>query len=430
MTSKIESRFGDIRTLDVNFLNINQESTSVKWNPSKKNSDIKMLNGTVTAKLASNKSGAKAILSNIAYTVGTSVDAVVFNVHHGSKIHVGLATVDRNLSSLAVGTDLLSKSFELSSATQIKMTLSRTLVSTGPDVYTSALTFLHNGTTTQLSASGYGGQIMYPWLSDDTGGTGFSVSLSKVSVLKSYIREDGSAVFSTVTDGGVSRPIVFETGSDQVIFDNVGFTGIPSITYDTVETSTAVANGIDTFDMTLRVAHSSAPGLSNPGVLIGQNGKLTTPEGASAPYIESPSASLILRQNGGVDVTIDVAGAVVVPSTLTAASIVSATLQPVAGNNVSVLEGSGKGVIIQDATGDVYVSDRIAVGDTGGLTSASVLANFNSSGQNKALVIPTVADVTIGTIPTLQQVTGMIVYSIADDKFMGFKPSGWVDLSV
>jgi hypothetical protein len=426
----VDVREGKIHTLDVNYLNINQDSTSVKWNPAKKNSDIFMLNGIKTAKLSANKSGEKGILGNISYIIGTDVDAIVYVVHQGSVINIGLATSTRSLSSLASGTDLISQQFSVTRDTTITMTLSRTLVSTLPNVYNSTLLFKQDEKTIAVDVTAFNGQVMYPWLSDDSNGTGFSVSLSKVSALKTYIRDDGSIIFSSVNESGVSRPIIFKTGDDQVIFDNVGFSSVPSITYDIVETSTAVANGIDAFDMTLRVAHTSAPGTSNPGVTIGQNALFTSPEGISSPYIESPTADLILRRSGGSNVTVTVAGAMVLPGTLTTTRIISNTLQPPVGNNVSVLEGSGKGLIIQDITGDSYFSDRLAVGDGGNLTSANVLASFNTTTHDQALVIPTVTDVTISTIPILQQVTGMIVYSIADDKFMGFKPSGWVDLSV
>lgn len=425
-TRGISARMGNIDTLDVNTLNINQSTTSVKWDPSKKHPDIQLLNGTNTAKLASGKSGSKAIMANIAYTIGTSIDTISFKIHQGSTIRVGLAESSRTLSSVDPGTDLISHAFNVVKDTVVKMTLSWTLVSSG--VYSSSVTFEYEGTVIVVDSTGYNSQVMYPWFSDDSG-TGFSVSVSRVSVLKVYVRDDGGVVFSTVSDGDVSRPIIFETGSDQTVFDNVGFSSIPSITYDVVETSTAMANGAGVFDMTLRVAHPSAPGISNPGVTIGQDAKFTTPLGISAPYLESPS-TLILRQSGGADVTIDAAGDLVLPGTVTASSVISATMQGVPNTHVSVLESSGKGIVIQDVTGEVYISDRLSVGDSGHLTSPAVLANFNTTAQNSAIVVPVLPDVTTNTIPGANLVLGMVCYSVADAKFMGFAAAGWVGLSI
>lgn len=225
MTTHLIAQQATIRTLDTNFLNINQKVTTVKWNPSKKHPDIFLLNTAETAKLVNGKSGEKAVLSNITYIPGMTIDTVKYCIHQGSVIHVGIATTARDLTTLAPSTNLASMKFNVTHDTTLTMSLSRTLVSSGPDVYSSKLMFVYKGITTYLDVTGYTGQIMFPWLSDDTNGTGFSVSLARVTVMRTFVRENGDIVFTTIDEGGVSRPIVFETGSSATIFDNLELTG-------------------------------------------------------------------------------------------------------------------------------------------------------------------------------------------------------------
>lgn len=432
MTSHLRAQLATIRTIDTNFLNINQESTNAKWNPAAKHPDIEMLNGTDTAKLVNGKSGTKGILGNVPYVPGTTQDTVKYCIHQGSVIHVGIATATRDLTTLAPGTTLASQRFEVTHDTTLTMSLRRTLVSTSPDVYSSRLTFIYKGVTTYLDVTGYTGQIMYPWLSDDSEGTGFSVSLARVTVLKSFVRENGDVVFSTIDEGGISRRIVFETGDSDTTFDNLGFSGgIPSINFDILETSSTAANTISSFDMKIRVKHTAAPGLENPAVIINEAAKLTAPGGLEAPELLATISPLNLGVVGGVPVTVDSAGEIVTPASVTTLSVLTNLVQPaVAGAPFQLFENSGRGITVEDVTGNVALSHTLTVGNAGAITNGSVLASFGDAGLNKALVIPTVQNVLITTIPVTNQVVGMIVYSIDDDKFMGFKPSGWTDLSV
>lgn len=426
--SSIEAQNANIKTIDTNVLNINQSVTSVKWNPSKKHTDINLLNSTQTAKLDSRSAGFKGILGNTAYTIGVSVDTLKFDIHRGSELYFGLAVDDKDLTSVDTDTKGIAQLFTVSANTILTMSLTRKLVSTSPDVYESKLTYIYEGKTTEIDITPYTGSVMYPWLADNNS-TGFSVDISKTTVLKTYIDTNGDVVFSTVDSSGVSRPMRFETGSNDATFDNLGFSGLPSITYDIVETSTAAENGVTSFNMELRVQHPSSPGLSNPGVLISEGAKITS-NGIDTSFVESSSGSLILRETGGADVTIDSAGAITTPSSIEALNLTSNLLQASGVPGLQLLENSGNGILIEDGTGDVVMSGRLSVGDGGDLTSDSVVASFATTSLDQALVIPTVQNVTVGTIPALQQVTGMIVYSIDDNKFMGFKSGGWVDLSV
>lgn len=428
--SSIEGQFANIKTIVTNELNIGQSTTDVKWNPSRRHPDISLLNAGVTAKLNSVLSKSKAILANKAYTVGVNTDTIKFDIHRGSSLYFGLATDDRNLTSLILDNSAVGKRFDVEANTILKMNISRTLVSTSPDVYSTKLRYEYKGVISEVNTDSYNSLVMYPWMADDIKGNGFSVEISRNSVLKSYIDGNGDVVFSTVDDSGISRPIRFETGSNETIFDNLGFSGLPSITYDILESSTAAESGVSNFNMQLRVRHPSAPGLSNPGVLISESAKITTTGGVDSVFIENSSGPLIIRESGGVDVTIDSTGLIFTPGAISAISMTSNSVSSNSGNPLSLTENGGLGITVEDLTGDVTLSNRLSVGNGGNLTSDSVLASFNTNTQNQALVLPTVSDVTVNTIPALQQVIGMIVYSIADNKFMGFTSGGWVGLSI
>jgi hypothetical protein len=291
--------------------------------------------------------------------------------------------------------------------------------------------FVYNGITKYIDVTGYTGQIMYPWLSDDTNGTGFSVSLARVTVMKTFVRENGDVVFTTIDEGGVSRPIFFETGISPTVFNSIGFTGgIPDIKFDVVETSNSAINTISNFNMELRVSHPTA-GLNNPGVLISEAAMLTASGGLTAPEVLAAVSPLSLGVGAGALITIDTAGEIVIPASVNTLSVKTTLVQPdVAGAPLRLFEKSGRGITVDDVTGKVGLSHTLTVGSAGTITNGSVLASFGDTGLNKAFVIPTVQNVLISTIPAANQVVGMIVYSIDDDKFMGYKPSGWTDLSV
>ena len=169
MTSHLRAQQATIRTIDTNFLNINQELTSVRWNPAKRHPDIFLLNSTETAKLVDGKSGAKAILGNVSYTIGTDTDSIKYCVHQGSVIHVGFATSARDLSSLAPSTDLISEKYDITHDTFMTLSLGLTM-----------LTITYGNVKRVVDITGYTGLVMSPWLSDDTNGTGFSVSIATV----------------------------------------------------------------------------------------------------------------------------------------------------------------------------------------------------------------------------------------------------------
>jgi hypothetical protein len=428
MTAVISSQSAIIRKIDTNFLNINQVSTTTKWNPAKKHPDIYLLNGADTAKLARGKSGIKAIISNSPYVPGTTQDTVKYCIHTGGIIHVGIATATRDLYSLDPGTDLASQKFIVNNDTTLTMSISRIYIS--PGVYSSMLVFMYNGVKSSINITGYNGQVMYPWLSNDSDGMGFSVSLSRVTVLKSFIRENGDVVFTTIDDGGNSRPIVFETGDSPTVFDNLGFSGLPSIKFDFIESAQSAIAGFDTFDMEIRVSHPTN-GLSNPGVIINENAKLTAPGGLQAPELISSINPMKLSISGGQPVTIDIAGTIITPGSVYTLSAQTNLVKPsTAGSPLELTEFTGRGIAIEDVTGNVMISNTLTVGDAGSIVNNSVIASFGDTLLNKAIVVPRINDTTINTIPISNTVIGMIAYNNATGKFVGYTSNlVWVDLN-
>lgn len=169
-------------------LKVVPSTTSLTWDSTKRQSDIVMLNASKTAKLVSGKAGAKAVLGKTGYLIGTATANFTFEIHSGKTLHVGLAENTRNLASLAAGTDLASIMLS-----DIKSDTDATFVLT-----TTALTITYNGRTTSTSLTGYTGKTMYPWLSDDTNGNGFSVSIALTILLT--IQSNGNDQF--VIDAG------------------------------------------------------------------------------------------------------------------------------------------------------------------------------------------------------------------------------------
>jgi hypothetical protein len=220
MTLELKAPLATIRTIDTNFLNINQEFTTTKWNLSIKHPDIFLLDNASTAKLNDSKSGSKAIIGNIAFIPGTTQDTVKYKIHQGSIIHIGIATSSRDLTSLEPGTDLASLKLDVKPNTTLMMTIKKKRTSAG---VSSSLVFKYNDKITTINTTGYTGQNMYPWLSDDIDGTGFSVSISRSTIFKTFVRDDGAVIFTTINESGDSRPIIFETGENSTTFDNIGF---------------------------------------------------------------------------------------------------------------------------------------------------------------------------------------------------------------
>lgn len=424
MSSGIESQLATIRTIDTNFLNINQESTEVKWDPSKKSPDVYILNAGDTAKLSTGATGYNAILGNKAYIPGTSQDTIKYKIHQGGVLHIGLASADRDLSTIEPGTNLASVTFETKDDTFISMSINK-VDRTPPFNNTSTLDFDYGGKKSSLDISGYYGQTMYPWLSNNGDGERFSVSLSRVTVMRSFIRKDGAVIFTTVDSSGNSRPIIFDTGTSPTTFNNIGFAGgVPNFNFDIVETAT-VSN--PSFSMQLRVK-SPEDSSDNPSISISEIANLTAPGGLLSPNVLSPSTVLTLGTSVGAKITVDTAGGIATPASIDALSIKTNLVKPkTSGSSLELFEFSGKGITVEDVSGDVSIDSTLTVGNSA-TNNYSVMVSFGDSNLDKAMVVPSINNTS--SIPSVNEVVGMIAYNNTTGKFVGYTGSGWVDLNV
>lgn len=265
---------------------------------------------------------------------------------------------------------------------------------------------------------------MYPWVSDaKTGGTGFSVSIIKTSRLSVYIAENGTVVFETSADGGVDRPIKFDTGSAPIEFTGGGLitaTGIIQAgsgvfaskdATDSVFLHTASGVGLEINDpngvlfldqgdilsrpglnlnflegSTSKGIHVSAaeggkllvdngikPGLStdleltnwstNGGIAIkNANGELVLNTNDSTyGIISTDKPSMALRQNDfGKQVVINFNGDLIMEEDST--FFCDIHYSTAVGNDVSILaSGVSKGIRIDGTTGDTYVQEKLDV---------------------------------------------------------------------
>jgi hypothetical protein len=340
----------DIGQIDTGLLQVNQENTDLRWNPIKKHADIQLLNAAITAKLNATKSGEKAILAKKGYLIGTASESLTYVIHQGARVHVGLAELSRDLSTNADGDDLVSTVVTPGADNTVKFEITPT-----------ELTVTHNNKTTTLDLVPHAGKTMYPWLSDDKDDSGgFSVSINRVSRLSIYIDTNGTVVFETNADGGVDRPIKFDTGSAPL-----EFTGGQLIT-DTVH-----------------------------NVVESQSG-----------------TTLILRENGGVDVTIDAAGTLTTPGVVNALSMVTSSVESAAlalnstAGNTSVtttggnilLKAGGAGLQIADTTGVITCDTTLITPNTVTTnvlgTSGIALNIIEQSGGNGIHIADTTGNLT------------------------------------
>lgn len=344
MSQTIVAKEAEITLIDTCRLQVNQEVTDLRWDNVKKHPDIQLLNSVVTAKLVSQKSGTKAILSKKGYLIGTDSESLTYKIHQGSKIHVGFAENTRELDNLQVASDLVSTPITITNDENLKMTLAP-----------GELTITHGGTSVVLDLTPHVGKTMYPWLSDAVGGTGFSVSIIKTSRLSIYIAENGTVVFKTTADGGVDRPIKFDTGVSPVEFTGGGL--ITDTVHDIVESTLGTP-------LTLRE-------IGGADVVINSFGDLDTPGEISTakvvtPAVEAPvAADLVLTNNGGGGLTIDSGTSVgTFTANVAATGFVSDSFTSTSGNGLDLVElDSGLGIHIDTApnSGDVSMDTKLNV---------------------------------------------------------------------
>jgi hypothetical protein len=225
MAQSVVYKQSDIGLINTDKLQINSTAKTTLWQTTKRNPDTELLNGAVTVRLPSTKNGSKGILGNQLLTVGTSLEKYKFKVHSGTVIHVGIAEVTRDLYSVTPGPDLASKMLTVKQDDTVFMELTST-----------TLQITHNGITKGFSLSAYSGKVMYPWISGDVTGNGYSVSIFKDGLASLSVDHfTGSVVLQTFSNNGADRPLKIDTGSAAT-----ELTGGLTLTGGTLPSSAAV----------------------------------------------------------------------------------------------------------------------------------------------------------------------------------------------
>jgi hypothetical protein len=392
----------DITVIDTEILNVNQGKTSLLWSATKRASGVSLAGGNATAKLRNGTAGTLGILGNTGYVIGTDTDKIEYNINSGSTMHVGIAQITRDLTSITPGSDLASLAItSVGNGTVLTMCIT-----------TTALIITYNSSTTSISLTGYTGLTMYPWLANADDGVGFSVSISKISALKISVDTNGDILFDTVDSSGMSQPIRFNTGSSTVSFS--GAVGLSAPTQlDTVETTNPVT------PLTLKVNGSAN------AIVIDTTGGLTMPGILTAPALESDGTDLLLSRQGGIAVSVDIAGNLTTTGVLTGGSAIANSLASVVGNNLQLGESTGLGLQVEDVTGIVSIDNELRVGDAAGVNAYS-LASFGASTADKCIIVPSIAN----TAAIISTFPGMIALNTATGRFVGYTGTSWQELSL
>jgi hypothetical protein len=206
MAQSVVYRQADIGLINTDKLQINSTAKTTMWQNIKRHPDTELLNGAVTVRLPFTKNGSKGILGNQLLTVGSSLEKYKFKVHAGTVIHVGIAEITRNLDSVTPGPDLASKMLTVTQDDTVFMELTST-----------TLQITHKGIITGFPLSDYTGKTMYPWISGDVTGNGYSVSIFKDGLACLYVDHfTGSVVLQTFSNNGSDRPLKIDTGSSAI----------------------------------------------------------------------------------------------------------------------------------------------------------------------------------------------------------------------
>lgn len=357
MSQSISSNFADINQVDTNRLQVNQESTDLRWDTRLSHPDIIILNSGATVKLPTKLSGTKGVLGTTGYLIGTATESISYKINQGSVIHVGFAEESRDLSSVTASTDLVSKQLSVTADTIVYLDLSAT-----------ELKITYNSTTTSIDLTTYAGKTMYPWLSDDEETGGMSVTIHKTVRLSVYVNTEGKVVFETSSSNGVDRPIKFDTGSASLEF--TGGQLISDTIHNVIESDPGtpmVLRETGGSDVTINASGT----VTATGDIICTNVESDSVSGTSTLSLSSGGGNATLSSTGG-DIVLHADGAgvsiasttgdVTFDSTATATSFVSDSIQSTLGGNLTLYEQTGGGgLIIANATSNAQFSADLAV---------------------------------------------------------------------
>jgi uncharacterized delta-60 repeat protein len=203
--------------VDCNELIVRSDVSALKWSTSNRDSSIKILNAALTAKSDNNKLGERAILAATGYVVGTAVESYRFRLFQGDAIMVGLAEGTRDLSNATPGTDLEFVELVVTRDTEVNFDLTAT-----------SLIVTYGGARQIINLAAHAGKIMYPWLSDDAAGNGFSADIILTRTLNIGVDKEGTVVFSTV-NGNTSSVIEYDTGGSATTTQDTVATGVTTV---------------------------------------------------------------------------------------------------------------------------------------------------------------------------------------------------------
>ena len=205
MSTVITATSGIITNVEVIDLKIIKQFTSLRWSAVHKHPDVELLNGATSARVTALKTGVKAVLGNDAYLIGTDKEVWIYRVHQGSTIQVGMAEETRDLTSLAANSDSVAVELDVVVDSQIRFFL-----------YTDRLEIEYDGKRTTIDMYVFAGKTMRPWLTALPDTAGFSVSINKWRFMNLFFNEDGNAVLSTVSEVGISTPLLIDTGGSGI----------------------------------------------------------------------------------------------------------------------------------------------------------------------------------------------------------------------
>ena len=218
MSAPITTTRGIINKVETTCIEVIKEFTGLKWSSTRKHPDIELLNGGESAKLSAINAGVKAVLGNKEYVIGTDKEVWVYRIHQGSIIQVGMAEETRDLASLAANGDSVAIQYDVTIDSQMRFFL-----------YTDRLEIEYKGKRTNIDMALFSGKTMRPWITALPNTTGFSVSIARLRFIDISFNNEGSAVISTVSDVGVSSPLIIDTGESSIDLKNTSI-AVDSIT--------------------------------------------------------------------------------------------------------------------------------------------------------------------------------------------------------
>lgn len=321
MSTVITATNGLITNVEAIDIKIIKEFSDLRWSPIKKQIDVELLNGATSARITALNDGVKGVLGNKGFVLGTDLEVWIYRIHQGATIQVGMAEYTRDLESLEANNDSIAVQYNVTVDTQMRFFL-----------YLDRLEIEYGKTRTTIDITSLAGKTMYPWVTAVGAGSGFSVSINKWRFLNMFFNDGGSAVISTVSEVGISTPLIIDTGGSGI---DLG--GAP-IAIDNITTLPGDSFFIHT-------------GTTNQGIeILDPNGDLCVDTKVLVDLIEPKNAtSLTLNGSGGDNVVIDASNNLTIEG---GGCVITSCVNAPAGGTLDITNDSNVGIHI-DAAGAV-----------------------------------------------------------------------------